>query len=206
MPSASPRLRSGNHMVTHEGAATPMRPMPTPSKRRLAMSTLRSLVRPPTAEPAPRQATDSRMTFFSPMRRAMNAAGKASTTPMTAMALMSVPNVTESSAPWNAGNSHDASGGILNWHSGAQKLARYVTARMPQALPETLPCLAIWSAVNSTMRNHPLETHLPEIHSLSAFPRRPAVDGEMPKEGSWPGRPSKTRRRQRASSRKPEAG
>ena len=150
-PSASPRFRSGNQMVTHDGAATPISPMPTPSRRRLTRSSVRFASTPPSALPTPRQATESKMTFFSPTRRAMKAAGKASTTPIRAIALMSVPNVTESNVPWNAGKSHDAKGGILNWQSGAQMLAKYVTASIPHALPLTLDCLAMSLAVNSVI-------------------------------------------------------
>ena len=58
---------------------------------------------------------DKTMTFLKPIFLTMKAAGNARITPIMAIALISVPNTTASSSPRNAGNSQEASGGILNW-------------------------------------------------------------------------------------------
>ncbi len=99
IPRATPRILRGNHIVTQDGAATPISPIPTPSTKRLAMRTSTLGAKPPNALPMPKQATESKITFLRPTLRAMKAAGNAKTTPMMPIALISVPKLTASSAP-----------------------------------------------------------------------------------------------------------
>ena len=92
-PSMTPRVFSGNHSVMMVGAATPVRPMPRPSMKRptysmVTFSPASSGMTPPMITPSVAMKT----VHFKPIRRQMNAAGNASTMPMSETHVMSMPN------------------------------------------------------------------------------------------------------------------
>ena len=83
IPSGKPRFSGANHGAMAEAPATPMTPMPAPSRNRLTMNTVTFSVSAPIAEPTAAQPMAMSTTLRMPSLLMSPAVGNAMTKPST---------------------------------------------------------------------------------------------------------------------------
>ena len=81
-PMGRPRFSAGNHIEITAGPTTAIMPTPTPSRTRVAMSTVRSVAKAPMIPPMAAHASEMAPIFFGPSLRMSIDAGMAVTIPM----------------------------------------------------------------------------------------------------------------------------
>ena len=134
MPMARPCLRCGMMDATAAGPTTDMRPMPTPSMKRVASIMGALVAKAPSTDPRSKLIAVMVKLFFAPSFVKIPPAGNARTTPISENIDITHPMVALVK-PSSGVNSVANSGGALNWQNAAKIPIRNTDAKIVHLCP-----------------------------------------------------------------------